>query len=267
MTKSRSFEMRKTSFHSPYLLQHVLAIIVALSLPRSVNGEPIRGEVPQTVVDVFLPQVEGVRVETWVDSLELPWSLVFLPNGDALFSERPGRIQRVPHGQNQPQLYVKPDEVAPVGDGGLMGLALHPQFAQHPFVYAIHSYQKDEQLFNRIIRLRHHGDTGVVDSVILDNIPGHRVHIGGRIGFGPDGMLYIGTGDLWNQPLSQDLNTWAGKILRITPDGQIPKDNPFPGSPIFSYGHRVVQGLAWDPETGVMFNSEHGPSGEWPGVL
>ncbi len=267
MTKSRSFEMRKTSFHSPYLLQHALEIIVALSLPRSVHADPIRGEVPQTVADVFHPEVEGVSVETWVDSLQIPWSLVFLPNGDALLSERRGRIQRIPRGLSQPKLYIKLNEVAHTGDAGLMGLALHPQFTQHPFVYAMHSYQILDQLFTRVIRLRHHGDTGVFDRVVLDNIPGSSIHIGGRIGFGPDGMLYVGTGDLWNQPLSQDLHSWAGKILRITPEGQIPEDNPFPGSPIFSYGHRVVQGLAWDPETGVMFNSEHGPSGEWPGVL
>ena len=147
-----------------------------------------------------------------------------------------------------------------------MGLALHPEFARQPFVYAMHSYHDNDQLFNRVVRLRHHGDTGVVDRVVLDGIPGADVHMGGRIGFGPDGMLYVGTGDLWQQQVSQDLNSLAGKILRITPEGKIPEDNPFPGSPIFSYGHRVVQGLAWDPETGVMFNSEHGPSGEWAGV-
>ena len=266
MIKSRSFEMRKTSFHSPYLLQHALAIIVALSLPRSVHADPIRGEVPQTVADVFHPEVEGVTVETWVDSLHIPWSLVFLPNGDALVSEPRGRIQHIPRGQNQPQLYIEIDDVAHVVEGGVNGLALHPQFAQHPFVYAMYSYRKDEQLFIRVIRLRHHGDTGVFDRVILDNIPGHTFHVGGRIGFGPDGMLYIGTGDLVKQTPAQDLKSWAGKILRITPDGQIPKDNPFPGSPVFSYGHRNVQGLAWDPETGVLFSSEHGPNGDLPGV-
>ncbi len=249
------------------IFQHVVAIVVALSLSSSVSGDPIRGEVPQTVADVFHPEVEGVSVKTWVQNLQIPWSLVFLPNGDALVSERRGQIQRIPRGESQPQLYIKLDEVAHVADAGLMGLALHPQFTQHPYIYAMHTYQKDEQLVNRVIRLLHHGDTGALESVILDNIPGHNIHIGGRIGFGPDGMLYIGTGDLWNQPLSQDLHSWAGKILRITPEGQIPEDNPFPGSPIFTYGHRVVQGLAWDPETDVMFNSEHGPSGEWPGVI
>ena len=236
----------------------VVAVLVGLCLPTLLYGQPIRGEVPQLVSDVFLPEVEGVRVETWVQNLQAPWSLVFLPKGGALVSERRGRIQQIPHG-NQAQLYIQIEEVAHVVDAGLMGLALHPQFTEHPFVYAMHSYRKDDQLVNRVIRLRHHGDTGVLDRVILDNLPGHDIHIGGRIAFGP-------AGDLWNQRVSQDLNSWAGKILRITPDGQIPKDNPFPGSPVFSYGHRVVQGLAWDPDTGIMFNSEHGPSGEWPGV-
>ncbi len=244
----------------------LVVFLGALCLSSINYGQPIRGEVPQLVTDVFLPEVEGVSVETWVQNLEIPWSLVFAPNGDALVSERPGRIQRIPHGQSQPQLYIEIDEVAPGGDAGLMGLALHPQFELQPFVYAMYSYRREEQLVIRVARFRHHGDFGVEDRTILDDIPGHDIHIGGRIAFGPDGMLYIGTGDLWQAPVSQDLESLAGKILRITPDGHIPKDNPFHGSPIFSYGHRVVQGLAWDPETGVMFNSEHGPSGEWPGV-
>lgn len=258
--------MRKRHINSPNLLQLVVVIAIVLCVSSRVSAQPIMGEEPQTVADVFRPEVEGVEVETRVQNLTIPWSLIFLPNGDALVTERPGQIQRIPRGQNQPQLYVKIDEVAPVGDGGLMGMALHPKFKQHPFVYALHSYQIDDMLFNRVIHLRHHGDTATFDRVILDKIPGAEVHIGGRIAFGPDGMLYVGTGDLWEQPISQDIKSMAGKILRITPDGKIPKDNPFLGSPVYSYGHRVVQGLAWDPETEVMFNSEHGPSGEWPGV-
>ena len=258
--------MRTKFTNHPYLLQHVVALAIVLWVSSSVYAQPIRGEVPQTVADVFLPEVAGVTVETWVQNLEIPWSLVFLPNGDALVAERRGTIQRIARGADQAELYAE-IEVAHVGDNGLMGLALHPDFEHHSFLYAMHGYyQQEDSLFTRISRLKHEGDTGRFDRVIFDGIPGDPIHIGGRIAFGPDGMLYIGTGDLWNQQVSQDLNSWAGKILRITPDGQIPKDNPFPGSPIFSYGHRVVQGLAWDPETGVMFNSEHGPSGEWPGV-
>ena len=234
-----------------------------------VRAQPVMGEQPQTVSDLYLPEVEGVTVEVWVDSLDIPWSLLFLPNGDALVAERRGQIQRIPHGQDRPDLYVQLDEVAHVGDGGLMGLTLDPQFASRPYLYAAYMYKPDPQeegLSIKVVRLRHLGSTCQFDRILLDHIPGASVHIGGRVAFGPDGFLYVGTGDLWQQPISQDLNSLAGKILRITGDGEIPSDNPFPNSPVYSYGHRVVQGLAWDPETGAMFNSEHGSSGEWPGV-
>lgn len=106
------------------------------------------------------------------------------------------------------------------------------------------------------------GETrGTFDRVIFDKLPGSGAHIGGRIAFGPDGMLYVGTGDINTPLISQDLNSLGGKILRLTPEGKIPQDNPFDNSPVYSYGHRVVQGLAWDPATGALFNSEHGPSG------
>lgn len=167
-----------------------------LLISCGLQAEPIRGEVPQKVADIFLPNPEGVTVETWVQNLEIPWSLAFLTNGDALVSERPSRIQRIPSGQNKPQLYIKLDKVAHADDGGLMGLALDPQFSKKAFVYAMHNFRKDDQLFNRVVRLRHQDETGVFTRVVLDNIPGANVHIGGRIAFGPDGMLYIGTGDL-----------------------------------------------------------------------
>ena len=233
----------------------------------SVGAQPVMGEVPQMVTDQFLSDVKGVKVETWVQDLEVPWSLKFLPNGDALVAERPGRIQRIPKGMDQAELYAE-IEVAATGDNGLLGMTLHPDFDNQPFVYAMHGhYPTDDSFSMRVIRLRHEGTKARFDRVIIDGIPGDPIHIGGRIAFGPDGLLYVGTGDLWNQEVSQDLNSLAGKILRVTPEGEIPDDNPFAGSPIYSYGHRVVQGLTWDPETGVMFNSEHGPSGEWPGVL
>ena len=237
----------------------------AWSLQNKNSGEvepaAIRGEEPQDVVDVLMPEVEGVTVETWVTRLHIPWSLIFLPNGDALVSERRGSIQRIPKGQSEPELYTQLD-VAHVGDSGLMGLALHPQFAEQSFVYAMHSYRSNKKLFTRIIRLRHAGNQGILDRTIFDGMPAAKYHVGGRIGFGPDGMLYIGTGDVNEADLSQDPKSLAGKILRITPEGEIPEDNPLPGSPIFSLGHRTVQGLTWDPRTNTLFNSDHGPSGE-----
>ena len=235
-----------------------------LSHPESsmiLRRRPILGQVPQTVTDVFLSEVTGLTVETWVENLEIPWALVFLPDGDGLVTERPGRIQYIPAGHDRPSLYAELD-VAHVGHAGLMGLALHPDFESRPFVYAMHSYYKADKLYNRIVRLRHEGTRGVFDRVIFDEIPGDVTHIGGRIAFGPDGMLYVGTGDVQKPETSQDLEALSGKILRITPEGRIPNDNPFPDSPVYSYGNRVVQGLTWDLETGALFDSEHGPSGE-----
>jgi quinoprotein glucose dehydrogenase len=143
-----------------------------------------------------------------------------------------------------------------------MGMALHPEFEKNNWLYIMHAYRNEQdELLSKVVRLHHQGETATVDKVILDNIPAYAIHLGGRIAFGPDGMLYIGTGDMSQPYIAQDLNSLASKILRITDEGDIPADNPFKNSPIYSYGHRVVQGFAWDPDTGEMFNSEHGPSG------
>lgn len=212
--------------------------------------------------EVSLPAGDAVRVEPWIDNLEIPWSLVFLPDGRALVSERPGRVRLIKKGILQKEPYAVID-VAHIGEGGLMGMAIHPDFPQKPFIYAMHTYRKDNSIFNKVIRLKDSGSRGNFDKVIIDHIPGGRLHNGGRIAFGPDGMLYITTGDTFDAVLAQDLKSLGGKILRITPEGEIPEDNPFKGSPIYSYGHRNPQGLAWHPETGELFSSEHGPSGEY----
>jgi glucose/arabinose dehydrogenase len=151
--------------------------------------------------------------------------------------------------------------VAHVGEGGLLGLALHPRFPNPPYVYVYYTYER-EGLRNRVERLREQQGRLVRDRVILDDIPGAFVHDGGRIRFGPDGMLYVGTGDARQPSLAQDPRSLAGKILRVTAEGTVPADNPFPGSPVYSLGHRNVQGLAWHPETRNLYATEHGPSGE-----
>jgi len=224
-------------------------------------SRPMVGEAPQKVEDRFVADGIGVRVEVWIENLEIPWSLVFLEGGRALVSERPGRIRLVKDGKLLGQPYAEV-EVVHNGEGGLMGLALHPEFSNKPYVYAMHTYQKEGQLFNRVVRFRDVGDHGIFDRVIIDRIPGDRNHDGGRIAFGPDNMLYITTGETFRRELAQDLQSLAGKILRLTPEGAIPGDNPFNHSPIYSYGHRNPQGLSWHPETRDLFESEHGPSGE-----
>lgn len=213
--------------------------------------------------EVFLPDGHSsIKIEPWVEGLEIPWSLVFLPDGRALVSERPGRIRLIKNGKLQEEPYMK-IEVAHTGEGGLMGLAIHPDFPKKPYIYAMHTYRKNSMLYNRVIRIKDFGRRGLTERIIIDSIPGGRYHNGGRIAFGPDGMLYITTGETFQPDLSQDINSLAGKILRLTPEGGIPADNPFPKSPVYSYGHRNPQGIAWDPETKILFESEHGPSGEF----
>jgi quinoprotein glucose dehydrogenase len=237
-------------------------LIVVCLLPTLAPCQQVGGKKPQQGEDIFSPEGNGVRVKVWVKNLDIPWSLIFLPDGRALVSERGGTIRLIKKGVLQEKTYALID-VAHTGEGGLMGLALHPDFPQRPYIYAMHTYRKMTGLYNRIIRLMDKGEQGVFDTVVLENIPGGRLHNGGRISFGPDGMLYIATGEIFRSELAQDLTSLGGKILRIKPDGSIPEDNPFKNSPIFSYGHRNPQGIAWHPKTGDLFISEHGPSGEF----
>ena len=238
--------------------------------------EPVVGP-PQQISERFIPEPPGYRLETWIANLEAPWSLVFLPDGRALVSERPGRIRLIRDGKLADGPYASFEvasgaeenllgsflSVFANGEGGLMGLAVHSDFSRSPYIYAMQTYKGPEGVKNRIIRLRDEGDHGRLDRVIFDGLPGWTFHNGGRIAFGPDGMLYVATGETFEAELAQDLSSPAGKILRLTPEGGVPADNPFPNSPVYSYGHRNPQGLAWEPQSGALFASEHGPTGEF----
>lgn len=201
-----------------------------------------------------------LRVETIASGLEAPWELAFAPDGRIFLSERPGRVRVVLDGQLVPQpLLTVP--VAAVGEGGLLGLALHSDFTATHWVFLYYTYREGNQLWNRVVRYTE-TDGHLVDPIVLiDRIPGATIHDGGRIAFGPDGKLYVTTGDARNPDAAQDLTSLAGKILRLEPDGSIPADNPFPGSPVWSYGHRNPQGLAWTAE-GRLYATEHGPTGD-----
>ncbi len=225
-------------------------------------SSPVVGKSHQNIEDRIVPEGSDVRVEPWIENLEIPWSLVFLPDGRALVSERPGRIRLIKGNKLMDKPYAQ-IEVAHTGEGGLMGLAVHPDFPKEPFIYVMHTYSDKGNLYNKVIRLKDEGEKASFDKIIIDKIPGARFHNGGRLAFGPDRMLYITTGETFDADLAQDLENLGGKILRITPDGNIPEDNPFKGSPVYSYGHRNPQGLAWHPETKDLFSSEHGPSGEF----
>lgn len=185
--------------------------------------------------------------------LAAPWGLAFLPDGNALVAERDtARILRVSPDGHTDDLGEVPG-VVPGGEGGLLGLAISPDFGSDRGVYAYFTAQAD----NRIVRMQLRGGALGTPEPIVTGIPGGAIHNGGRIAFGSDGMLYAGTGETGDTGLSQDRGSLGGKILRMTPQGDVPADNPFADSLVWSLGHRNVQGLAFDDE-GRLWASEFG---------
>jgi glucose/arabinose dehydrogenase len=188
--------------------------------------------------------------EDLVTGLDVPWGLAFLPDGSALVSERDSAlIRQVTSSGQVTEVGTVPDVVAD-NEGGLLGLAIPPG---QPIVYAYLTAAED----NRVVRMSFDGGALGQPEVVIEGIPKAGNHNGGRLAFGPDGMLYVSTGDAAQPDRAQDLESLGGKILRLSPDGTVPADNPFAGSPVFSYGHRNVQGLAFDQD-GRLWASEFG---------
>jgi glucose/arabinose dehydrogenase len=196
------------------------------------------------------PAPAQVTTEVIATGLQVPWGIAFLPNGDALVTERTtARILRIPRGGGEPRtVRTLPGVDTAAGEGGLLGLAVSPRYRRDRWVYAYYTSASD----NRIVRFRLQGRVRPV----LTGIDRAFNHNGGRIDFGPDGKLYAGVGDASDGDLAQDRSSLNGKILRINRDGSVPKDNPF-GTPVWSWGHRNVQGLAWDRK-GRLWATEFG---------
>jgi glucose/arabinose dehydrogenase len=190
-------------------------------------------------------------VRTIATDLQVPWGIAFLPNGDALVSERTtGRILRIPKAGGRPRVVMRvPGVDVNAGEGGLLGLAVSPTYAKDGLVYAYFTSARD----NRIVRFR----LGGTPQPILTGLRRGVIHDGGRIAFGPDGKLYATVGEAGQSGLAQDPGSRNGKILRMNPDGGVPAGNPIPGSLVWSLGHRNAQGLAWD-RRGRLWESEFG---------
>jgi aldose sugar dehydrogenase len=229
--------------------------------PRGVDLAPGAGEIeapPSGEVEF--------RVETVAEGLEVPWALAFAPDGRIFVTERPGRIRILENGRLRAEPYLTIADVEPSSESGLMDLSLHPRFAENRYVYVAYAYGGANGKLVRVVRFRDTG-TGLADrKVIVEGIPAAPNHAGTRARIGPDGMLYVTTGDATDRNIAQQMDSLGGKTLRLTEDGGVPPDNPFVGRAgarpeIWSLGHRNAQGLDWQPGTGLMFQTEHGPSG------
>jgi glucose/arabinose dehydrogenase len=210
---------------------------------------PISATVPGNPTDTAVREPQVVA-----RNLDIPWELAFLPDGSMLVTERGGTLKHINSGVSTPV-----SGVSPVGEGGLLGLVLHPNFATNRYLYLYFTTRDSGSLENTVVRYTYEGNALREPKTILGGIIASRNHDGGRIAFGPDGYLYITVGDASKSTLAQDTKSLNGKILRLADDGSVPSDNPF-GNAVYSYGHRNPQGLAWDAD-GNLWATEHGRSG------
>jgi glucose/arabinose dehydrogenase len=240
--------IRREGDHRIFSISEKRAVAALDALPPSFNLESVH-VVNETDFRAYSTVIVG-------QDLSIPWDVALLPGGDMLVTERTGTVRRI--GSRSASMVIP--SVHTAGEGGLMGIALHPDFAQNNLVYLYYTTDAGGRK-NRVVRFRLDGDRLVEDRVILDDIPSATYHDGGQIEFGPDGKLYILTGDASNPNSAQDVLSLAGKILRVNDDGSFPPDNPF-NNAVWSYGHRNPQGMAWDA-VGRMYAAEHGPTGEF----
>lgn len=206
------------------------------------------------------------QVSVVAQNLDTPWALAILPDKSMLVTERKGTIRRIDtNGKLQQSPVATITSAREIGEGGLLGIALHPDFAKNNYVYVYYTYaQNGTNTQNRVSRMTYRNGKLSNEKTILDTIPGASNHNGGRIAFGPDNYLYIATGDAQEPSLAQNKNSLAGKILRVTDEGKPAPGNPFTNA-VYSYGHRNVQGLAWD-EKKQLWATEHGRSGAQSGL-
>jgi quinoprotein glucose dehydrogenase len=215
----------------------LLALLVLAACGRDVSGRTGPPSVAKT----------NLALDTVASGLEVPWAMDFAPDGRLFVTERPGRIRVVEHGtlRREPWATLSVDAI---GEDGLMGIAIAPDFATTHFVYVVGTFRLGSQLVNRVLRLTDRdGAASDERQIVVDNIPSGALHAGDALAFGPDDALYVATGDAREPRRAQDTSSLGGKILR--------------DSRIFALGFRNPQGLAWHPETKELFATEHGPSG------
>ena len=240
------------------VIPSTLVIIVSILTMKFSPSETLVPLPPPVPNLSNLSNTSGVEIIT--EGLQAPRSIDISKDGRIFISEKRGSIRVVDNGTllTEPVGDIKAENI---GDAGLLGLTLHPNFTQNHLFYVYYTYSNSTGLFNKVLMLKESNNRIIDSKTILDGIPGDDYRDGGRIKFGPDGKLYVSTGDASIPELSQDLNSLSGKILRINEDGTVPQDNPFSNSPVFAYGFRNVQGLAWAPNSGALYSSDQGGAG------
>ncbi len=243
--------------------RRVIPLTLLVALPACGGDMPAQ--------DFEAPDIGRVDVVTVVSGLEHPWGLAFLPGDEVLITERAGRLRIVRGGQLDPSPVAGVSEVWANGQGGLLDVAIHPGFNENRWVYLTYSKPGDgNQATTALARGRLADDgsrlEGVEDLFVADAWTGAGVHFGSRLAFGPDGHLFMSIGDRGDMDAAQDRSNHQGTILRLNDDGTVPADNPFVGEAgvlpeIWAYGIRSPQGLAFHPETGALWETEHGPRG------
>ncbi|MFP3860774.1 MAG: PQQ-dependent sugar dehydrogenase [Bacteroidales bacterium] len=227
----------------------ILFILIAFSIPPNLL---------QSQISIGSAEVDTQSVAT---NLDTPWEILWGPDDHIWFTERYGKVSRLNPDNGDIVELITIDEVHEEGESGLLGMALHPDFPEMPYVYLVYNYLSGSDIEEKLVRYTYENENLSSPVVLIEGIEGNSIHNGSRIVFDDEHKLYFTTGDAGNTSNSQDLNSLNGKTLRMNPDGSIPEDNPFEDSYIWTYGHRNAQGLVISPD-GIMYSSEHGPASD-----
>lgn len=221
-------------------------------LPEIKTSKPLPESLKSPEKEIYTWEISEIA-----SGLDIPWDLALSRDGGIFITERGGKVKVLQTNGDVGEIGNFP-QVSEIGESGMTGLALHPDFLNNGFIFIYYSYRKGASVSNRISRFYFDGAKLVQEKIILDNIPGGSIHNGGRMKFGPNGKLWVTTGDASNGGLAQNKKSLAGKILRMNEDGSVPEDNPFPGSVVYSTGHRNPQGIDFHPLTGEIVVTSHG---------